>query len=80
MSRADIFASQGKNKKAIADYTIAIELKPKWAEVYYNRGLAFKAHGQQDEAVKDFSKAIELNPKETETKPVSFRATTASPE
>ena len=26
MSRADIFASQGKTKKAIADYTIAIEL------------------------------------------------------
>ncbi|MEX0678036.1 MAG: tetratricopeptide repeat protein [Pirellulales bacterium] len=44
-------------------YTKAIELNPKLAEAYNNRGLSYGELGQDTEAISDFNKAIELNPK-----------------
>jgi tetratricopeptide (TPR) repeat protein len=45
---------------AIADFTNAIELDPKSAEAYDDRGKA--RVGDWDGAIADFTKAIELNP------------------
>jgi tetratricopeptide (TPR) repeat protein len=51
---------------AIADFDKAIELKPDFAEAYYNRGLAYFAQGgfydttPFENAIADFTKAIEL--------------------
>ena len=49
--------------KAIADYTKAIELNPKFTEAYYNRGNAWESKGQFDKALADYTHAIKLNPK-----------------
>ena len=51
-------------KEAIADYDKAIELNPKDAKAYYNRGNAKHQLKQYKEAIADYDKAIELNPKD----------------
>ena len=51
---------------AIADYTEAIRLDPKYAKAYNNRGAAYKAKGQHDRATSDFTEAIRLNPEDAE--------------
>jgi len=43
-------------------YDKAIQLKPDFADAYYNRGNALKNLGQLDEALKDYDKAIQLKP------------------
>ena len=48
---------------AIADYTKAIELDPKFAEAYYFRGIAKGAIQDAIGAIDDYTKAIEINPK-----------------
>ena len=51
-------------KKAIADFDKAIELNPKYADAYYNRGIAKRQLKQYKEAIADYDKAIKLNPKD----------------
>ena len=41
----------------------AIELNPKFAEAFYNRGLAYSIKGDLDKVIADYTRAIELNPK-----------------
>jgi tetratricopeptide (TPR) repeat protein len=48
--------------KAIAEYNEAIELDPKYADAYLNRGNANYNKGQYDQAIDDYTKAIEINP------------------
>jgi tetratricopeptide (TPR) repeat protein len=48
--------------KALADYTQAIELKPDFAEAWWDRAQAYLDLHQYDKAVADYSKAIELDP------------------
>jgi len=43
-----------------------IELNPKLAEAFNNRGIAYKAKGELDKAIADYNQAIELNPKDAE--------------
>jgi len=50
--------------KAIADYTKAIGLNPKFTEAYYNRGNAWESKGKFDKALADYTHAIKLNPKQ----------------
>jgi tetratricopeptide (TPR) repeat protein len=45
-----------------AQFNKAIELKPDFAEAYYERGIAKQAKGDFDGALTDYSKAIELKP------------------
>ena len=48
--------------RAIAVSDKTIELNPRNASAYYNRGLAKRTKGDLDGAIADFDKAIELNP------------------
>lgn len=48
---------------AIADYTKAIELDPKFADAYYRRGSARHWAKDYDGAIADYTKVIELKPK-----------------
>ncbi len=49
--------------KAISDFDRAIELNPRYAQVYRNRGLAYSGLGDYNRAISDYNTAIELNPK-----------------
>ncbi|MBI2917515.1 MAG: tetratricopeptide repeat protein [Chloroflexi bacterium] len=54
----------GDHKEAIADYTRAIQLDPKDAAAYNNRGIAYRKLGQPKEAIADYTRAIQLDPKD----------------
>lgn len=47
---------------AIIEFTKAIEINPRYAEAYHERGLAYDAIGEYDLAISDYNKAIEINP------------------
>jgi tetratricopeptide (TPR) repeat protein len=51
-------------QQAIADYTRAIELDPKDALVYSNRGNAYHDLEEYHRAIEDYTRAIELDPKD----------------
>jgi tetratricopeptide (TPR) repeat protein len=53
----------GEFDKAIADCNKAIELDPKLAPAYGNRGQAYMKKGELDKAITDFNKAIKFDPK-----------------
>jgi tetratricopeptide (TPR) repeat protein len=53
----------GAGYHAIANYSKAIEINPRFAEAYNNRGLAYAYKGQYGQAISDYNKAIETNPK-----------------
>ncbi|WGV27867.1 serine protease [Halotia branconii] len=55
---------QGKLEQAIANYEKAIQLNPKYANAYYNLGIALFDQKKLDEAVAAYQKAIQLNPKD----------------
>jgi len=61
-NRGVYFYETGQFDKAIADYSRAIDLDPRYVHAYNNRGLALNAEGQPDRAVVDYSKAIALKP------------------
>ncbi len=48
---------------AIEDFTIAINLNPKYEEAYYWRGIIKHELGDFQGAIEDFTEAIEINPK-----------------
>lgn len=48
--------------KAIADYTEAIRLDPKYAVAYQNRGVVWSEKGEHDKAIADHTEAIRLDP------------------
>ena len=52
----------GKLDQAIAQFSAAIRMDPRYASAYCNRAIAFYQQGQLDKAIADFSRAIELAP------------------
>ena len=55
-----MFVKLSDYKSAIVDYTRAIELNDRFAEAYFNRGLARMYTGNVNEGAADLSKAGEL--------------------
>ena len=56
----------GNKNGAIAEFSKAIELNPKYAEAYNGRGTVYNQLGKYDQAIDDFDKAMEINPKYAE--------------
>src|SRR3984893_8591705 len=54
-------------ERAIASYTEAISVDPKFAPGYNNRALAHKARGDLDHAIADYSEALRLDPNNAST-------------
>jgi tetratricopeptide (TPR) repeat protein len=63
LHKGNAFIDSKDFENAIAAYTKAIELDPKYAMAYYNRGNAYRALGKREQTITDYSKAIELDPK-----------------
>jgi Flp pilus assembly protein TadD len=57
---------EGKYREAIPLFTQAIEIDPRFAYAWYDRGVALREIGQDEEAAKDFDKAAELAPADEE--------------
>lgn len=55
---------KGEDDKAIVDFNKVIELNPRHARAYYNRGCIWSVKGDYAKAIADYSKAIELDPKD----------------
>src|SRR5262245_49279781 len=61
--RAEIRMANRQFDKAVADFTKAIELNPRAAAVYDQRGTAYFKLAKIPESLGDFNKNIELDPK-----------------
>ena len=62
--KGNAYYSEKKFNKAIEEYTEAIELNPKDANAYYNRGTVYgKDIKEFDKAIEDYNKTIEIDPK-----------------
>jgi hypothetical protein len=60
-NRGNAWDKKGDYGKAIADYTKAIEINPRYASAYYTRSIAWGKKGNSDRAIADYTKAIEIN-------------------
>jgi tetratricopeptide (TPR) repeat protein len=52
----------GRDDEAIAEFTAAIEINPKYSEAYLRRANVYSWNKQYDLAIADYSKAIEFDP------------------
>ena len=77
-NRGIAYEDEGDYDAAIADYTKAIQIDPKYADAYYNRGNVYsKQKGDYDAAIADYNKAIRIDPKSPKSADVySNRGTT----
>ncbi len=54
----------GKYEEAVADYTKAIELNPKYGLAYFNRAVARLKTGDRDGSVEDLKSSARLGNKD----------------
>jgi tetratricopeptide (TPR) repeat protein len=62
INRGAEWKAKKENDKALADYTIAINLDPSIPAIYNNRANIFRERGELDRAIADYSTAIRLDP------------------
>jgi tetratricopeptide (TPR) repeat protein len=61
--RGNYFARLNKYEWAHSDFSVAIQLEPKLAMCYFNRGKLYFNNKFMMQALSDFNKALEYNPK-----------------
>jgi tetratricopeptide (TPR) repeat protein len=61
-NRANVYIKRGQFAEAVGELDKAIEYHPKYAEAYYNRGIAQRHLERLNQAVSDYTRAIEFNP------------------
>ncbi|MGH7890619.1 MAG: tetratricopeptide repeat protein, partial [Thermodesulfobacteriota bacterium] len=62
--RGQVYFNESKYDDAIAEFTKAIELDPKYAAAYIYRGMAYDINKQYKNSVSDFDKFVELDSKD----------------
>jgi len=63
-SRGNLWQRKGEYDRAIADYTAAISINPKYSRAYIGRGVAYVEKHDYDRALADYNTAIQLDPKD----------------
>jgi len=58
--RGVVFSKMGNHNQAIACYTKAIELDPKFPLAYYDRGLLYQKQEKYQQALNDLERYLEL--------------------
>lgn len=58
----DYYMRHGKIREAVAEFKVAILLKPGYADAYHNLGDAYLESGKVEEAVESYKKALFFNP------------------
>ena len=62
--RGILWKRKGDYDRAIADFTAAIRINPKYSSAYTNRGVAYVEEHDYDRALADYNVAIQLDPKD----------------
>lgn len=62
----NVYAHNGNHEAALKNYTTALELDPKMAAGYVDRGFVLNDVKQAGKAVQDFETALKLEPKDAE--------------
>jgi Tfp pilus assembly protein PilF len=57
-----ILSARGRTNDAVAQYQMALQIKPDYAQAHYNLGLALAGCGRFDEAIACYRKAVEIQP------------------
>ena len=60
MARADLYQKQKNWDLALADYNKIIQINPKYAKAYANRGIVMFKKGNKKKAILDLQKAAQL--------------------
>lgn len=60
--RGGVYLDQDQLDEAIRDYTVAIALKPDFAQAFNNRGNAHDDAGDGDKALRDYDEALRIDP------------------
>ncbi|MGR3311514.1 MAG: tetratricopeptide repeat protein [Candidatus Brocadiales bacterium] len=55
------YYKKGEYDRAIGDYNKAIEINPKYAEAFNNRGNVYHSKGEYDRAILDYNEALKIN-------------------
>jgi tetratricopeptide (TPR) repeat protein len=59
-ARGNIYERSKEDRKALQDYTKAIELNPKATDIYFRKGLLNRGLKNYEDSIKDFDRVIEL--------------------
>ena len=62
---ANFLSAIGREEEALAQYARAVKLEPRFADAWYNWGLALTTLERYGEAEKKLSEALKLNPKDS---------------
>jgi len=65
--RGVLFEIMNENKKAISDYTSAINFRNNFNAAYYNRGRLFALEREYDIALSDLNKALQISHDDQDT-------------
>ncbi len=63
--QGDSLLQAGDFKKAVTEFSKALEFNPQYADAYLGRGDAYAGMEKAEEAIKDYSRYLELRPKDT---------------
>lgn len=58
-----VYQMRGDLKTAILNFTMAIQIDPRYFKAYNNRGVMYRAQGELEKAIADYNKAILINPR-----------------
>ena len=61
LTRGSIYLKMGNSKKAVRNFSRAVEIDPTYAKAYHLKGLAYELAGEDESALQDLNKAIELD-------------------